>query len=121
MRIVVEATSRPLEALREGSVDLVVMTTPSCGWPVRAGDPEAGDPGSDVVVRPLFTDQYLLVTAPDHRFAGRDHVLADDLAGERLLLYSPPAESTFYQRFLSAAGVAPRETLVFHLPRRSSR
>ncbi|HEX5758424.1 MAG TPA: LysR substrate-binding domain-containing protein, partial [Thermoanaerobaculia bacterium] len=46
------------------------------------------------------------LVAPGHRLAGRPYVRPRDLARERLLLYSPPATSNFYQQFL--AGVEPQ-------------
>lgn len=95
VRIAVEATRRPLEALSEGSVDLALVTAPV--------------DSNDVATRPLFDDELVLVTAPEHRLASRRFVRPADLADERLLLYSDAAESRFYQQFLVRAGVTPRD------------
>jgi LysR family transcriptional regulator, regulator for metE and metH len=97
VRIVVEATDRPLDALREGGVDLVLTTCP------------ADDKGLES--RPLFADEMLMVTAPDHPLAGRRYLVPNDLADARLLLYSPLTESNFGRHFLLPAGVTPREVV----------
>jgi LysR family transcriptional regulator for metE and metH len=101
VRIVVEATRRPLDALAEGEVDLCLVTAP-----VAARDAE---------VQALFEDELLLVTAADHPLAARRFVRPQDLAGERLLLYGEPAESKFYQQFFVRHGVAPREVAAVQL------
>jgi LysR family transcriptional regulator for metE and metH len=102
VRISVEATDRPLEALREGGVDLAMMTDPI--------DTREFD------VRPLFDDEYLLITAPEHPLAAQRFVRPHDLANERLLLYtSLPHESTFCRKFLIPAGVVPREIMAVQL------
>jgi LysR family transcriptional regulator for metE and metH len=97
VRIAVEATRRPLAALRGGDVDLALVT-----GPVAA---------PDVETRKLFDDELLLIAAADHPLARRRFVRPADLAAERLFLYSLPEESKFYQQFLARAGVAPREVV----------
>ena len=92
VRIALDATRRPLEALRSGSVDAALVTAPE----------------PDLDARPLFEDELLLVVAPDHRLAGRRFVRAADLADERLLLYGTPEESRFFREFVGRAGVSPR-------------
>ncbi len=101
VRIDVDATRRPLAALREGSVDLALVTCPV--------------DERELVARPLFEDELFLVTAPDHPLARRRFVRPVDLASERLLGYSPPQESRFYQQFMAASGVAPREVVQVQL------
>ena len=93
VRIVVEATARPLDALRAGRVDAALVT--------------ATEP--DLEARPLFEDELLLLVAPDHRLAGRRFVRPADVADERLLLYGPPEENRFCTEFLGRAGVMPRQ------------
>lgn len=97
VRIVVEATKRPLAALREGEVDLALVT--------------GAVADADLEARPLFEDELLLAVARDHPLAARPFVVPHDVAGERLLLYSTPAESKFCQHFLGEAGVVPREVM----------
>jgi len=97
VRIVVDATRRPLEALLAGDVDLGMVT-----GPVDA---------KEIAAQPLFDDELLLITAAGHPLAKRRYVRPQDLAGERLLLYSTPAESKFYRQFLARNGVTPREVV----------
>jgi len=97
VRIAVDATRRPLAALAEGDVDLAVVTTPVADRRFET--------------RPLFDDELLLVVPARHRLAKRRFVRPADLAAERLLLYSEPRDSHFYQQFLARAGVAPREVI----------
>src|SRR6185503_11632907 len=109
VRIVGEATERALEALREGSVDLALMADP--GDCERYAAILAADRGREVEILHLFDDEYLLAIAPGHPLAARRSVRAEDLRGERLLLYCAPRESTFCRHVLAPAGVTPRETI----------
>jgi LysR family transcriptional regulator for metE and metH len=92
--IAVECTARPLEALLEGRLDLAIVTQEVDNQRLR--------------VRPLFDDEHAAIVAPDHPFASRKFVRAEDFAGERLLLYSGSADDSFtMQRILRPAGVEP--------------
>jgi LysR family transcriptional regulator for metE and metH len=101
VRIVVEATSDALGALRAGGVDVALVT-----------DDAAGD---DVELWPLFEDELLLVVAPGHRLAKRRFVRPHEVIEERLLLYGTPQENRFCHEFLGGAGLAPREFLQVRL------
>jgi LysR family transcriptional regulator for metE and metH len=92
--IAVECTTRPLEALLEGRLDLAIVTQDVRHRQLR--------------VRPLFQDEHAAIVAPDHPFAARPFVRPEDFAGERLLLYSGSAGDSFtVQRILRPAGVEP--------------
>jgi LysR family transcriptional regulator for metE and metH len=95
LRIVADATRRPLEALREGRLDLAVVSTP-------ARDRR-------FALTPLFSDELVAVVAPGHPLAGRPWLRAADFAGENLILYTSPEESTAFQKLLVPAGVTPRQ------------
>jgi LysR family transcriptional regulator for metE and metH len=93
--IAVECTTRPLEALLEGRLDLAIVTQPVRHPQLR--------------VTPLFEDEHAAIVAPDHPFASRAFVRPQDFAGERLLLYSGSADDSFtVQRILRPAGVEPQ-------------
>jgi LysR family transcriptional regulator for metE and metH len=94
LRIVAEATRRPLEALAEGRLDLALVSTP-----LR---------DRRFLGTPLFADELVAVVPPGHRLAGRAWLKASDFAGENLILYTSPEESTAFQKMLVPAGVAPR-------------
>ena len=92
--IAVECTTRPLESLLEGRLDLAIVTQDVQHPHLR--------------VRPLFDDEHAAIVAPDHPFASRPFVRPEDFAGQRLLLYSGSADDSFtVQQILRPAGVEP--------------
>ena len=70
--LIEDQTRRLLEALREGTLNLVLMALP---WPVEG-----------LHSRVLFDDPFYLACPPEHPLAGRDQVSAGDFAKEPLLL-----------------------------------
>ena len=93
--LAVECTVRPIEALLDGRLDLAIVTQAVRNEHLR--------------VRPLFEDEHAAIVAPDHPFAARAFVRPQDLADERLLLYSSSPDDSFtIQRILKPAGVEPR-------------
>jgi LysR family transcriptional regulator for metE and metH len=102
VRIVVEATRRPLEALFDGRLDLAIVKT----------DGAAGD----LVRLPLFDDEMVAVVAPSHPLARARAVHARDLAPETLIQYSvAPSQTDVFNRFLTPAGVMPARVLQVEL------
>jgi len=95
LRIIADATRRPLDALAEGRLDLAIVSTP-----VR---------DRRFTVAPLFADELVAVVAPDHPLAVRPWLRPSDFATEDLILYTTPEESTAFQKLLVPAGVAPRQ------------
>jgi LysR family transcriptional regulator for metE and metH len=93
VRIVLEATRRPLAALLDGSLDLAVV-----GSPVRS---------SRFACAPLFEDEFVLVVPPGHPLAARPYARPEDFAEETLFIYSTPEENTVIRKVLAPAGVAP--------------
>ena len=94
VRIVLEATRRPLEGLLRGELDLALT--------------------SDEVAHPrlhataLFDDELVLVVSSTHRLAARPFVVAGDLAPETFLTYDAPREELdVFRRVLWPAGVEP--------------
>jgi LysR family transcriptional regulator for metE and metH len=93
VRILAEATRRPLEALLDGRIDLAIMSTPAKERPVREV--------------PLFDDELVAVLPPGHRLERRAFLEAHHLAEESLILYVAPEESTLVQEVMRPAGVVP--------------
>lgn len=92
--IAVECTTRPVEALLEGRLDVAIVTQEIHNQQVR--------------VRALFEDEHAAIVAPGHPFASRKFVRPEDFSGQRLLLYSGSADDSFtVQRILRPAGVEP--------------
>jgi LysR family transcriptional regulator, regulator for metE and metH len=92
--LALECTMRPIEALLEGKLDLAIVTQAVRHEHVR--------------VRPLFEDEHAAIVVPDHPFAKRAFVRPEDLAAERLLLYSSSPDDSFtIQQILRPAGLVP--------------
>ncbi|NTX15592.1 LysR family transcriptional regulator [Myxococcus sp. CA056] len=94
VRIAVEATRRPVEALLAGTLDLGIVSAPTRHRRLAHA--------------PLFEDELVAVMAPEHPLASRGVLQAADFAREHVLLYSIPlTESTLFQQVLTPAGVSP--------------
>jgi LysR family transcriptional regulator for metE and metH len=95
VRIVAEATRRPVEALLDGRLDLAITS-------VSARNQK-------LIFKPLFKDEMVVIVSPDHPLASRPYVNARDFASEHLLVYAVPKEElTIYQKVLVPAGVSPK-------------
>jgi LysR family transcriptional regulator, regulator for metE and metH len=93
VKIVVEATRKPLGALLDGQLDLAVVTAAARDKRLR--------------YEPLFRDELVMVMAAGHPLAARPYVRARDFAGENLFTYQTLEETYLYQRLLRPAGVVP--------------
>jgi LysR family transcriptional regulator for metE and metH len=95
LRIVLEATRQPLDALLSGGLDLALTTD----VPRQAR----------LAQTPLFEDELLLVVPAGHALARRGHVTAEELASEHLLTYAAPREQLdVFTRVLWPANVEPQ-------------
>ena len=93
VRIVAEATRRPIAWLLEGKLDLAIVSSP-------ARDRR-------LYQRPLFQDELVAVMRPDHPLASLPRLRPADFADQHLLIYSTPEENTAMQRLLLPAGIMP--------------
>ncbi len=93
VKILLEATHRPIPALLNGKLDFAIV--------------------SDLVrdkrlsYKPLFHDEVVVIMAPHHPLARRPYISPKDFADQTVFSYSPPAESTLYNKVLLPAGVKP--------------
>ena len=95
VRIVAEATRRPIEALLDGRLDVAITSNSTRNRKLE--------------VKPLFKDEMVVIVSPDHPFALRPYVVAKDFAAEHLLIYALPKEDlSVFQKVLSPAGVSPK-------------
>jgi LysR family transcriptional regulator, regulator for metE and metH len=94
VNVAADATTRPIEALVEGRVDLAILID--------------SVPDHRLRLRPLFTDEMIAVVAKSHPLARRHWVSAHELAREHLLLYSSvPEESFLLRKVLAPEGLKP--------------
>ncbi len=93
VRIEVEATAFPVDRVLDGTVDLALVSTQ-----IR---------DRRLAVRPVFTDQVVVIASPRHRLAGRRRVALKDLHNETFFIYPPREESLFLKRVLMPAGAVP--------------
>jgi LysR family hydrogen peroxide-inducible transcriptional activator len=70
--VIEDQTARLLDALRGGRIDAALLALPTLS--------------SGVTEIPLFAEEFVLVTPPDHELAGRTDLTPDDLVGLELLL-----------------------------------
>jgi LysR family transcriptional regulator for metE and metH len=94
IQIDASATSDPASAVLRGRLDVAIVY---CAPHDRR-----------LSVHPLFEDQVMVVVAPNHPFAGRPFVRAEDLRTETVFLYAQKENSHIYQRVLVPARVTPR-------------
>ena len=98
IEVVADATRRPLNALVERGIDIAVTS----GTPSKAATRSLL----------LFRDELVLIAAPGHPLAGRQHVVAEDLANLVYISYSEVAEKGHeYDSFLKPAQVIYRKML----------
>ncbi len=91
VNIVLEATSRPIEALLDGRLDVAV-----CSCAVR---------NKTLRFTPTCEDELVVVVDPHHRLAVMPHIQPRDLAGETVFCYPPREESTLVSKVLRPARV----------------
>jgi LysR family transcriptional regulator for metE and metH len=101
VQIVADATSDPVEALREGRIDLAILSS------------RADEAAFESIE--LFSDEMLLLVSPDHPLASKPYVTPSDFKDQTLLSYSPPSDSYFYQMYLAHSPQAPQTVTVIKL------
>lgn len=101
VRLVPEATRRPLAALGAGEVDLAIVSH----------GPDEAPPsvnGRRIRTAALFDDELVAIMSPEHRLAGKARISEHDFSSEQVLLYNlREEESTLLNDVLRPAGVRP--------------
>jgi LysR family transcriptional regulator, regulator for metE and metH len=95
VEIAFEASRRPLELLKDGRIDVAILTEHRTV--------------PDVAVFRLFNDELVAVVPPGHAWTDRAFVEPEAFEDVRLLLLAPPEESTVISKFLEPAGVEPKQ------------
>jgi LysR family transcriptional regulator, regulator for metE and metH len=101
LRIEVDATDAPFEALAAGLLDVAFVTS------------DIAPHG--IAMEPLFDDELKVIVHPGHPFAKLPYVKAAQLAGETLLTYSELKGNVMYERVLRPAGLEPKKHLQVRL------
>jgi LysR family transcriptional regulator, regulator for metE and metH len=89
VRIITAATREPVAALLRGDIELALVSSP-----VR---------DRELVVRPLFDDEWTVILAPSHPLAARPHVSVLELGKETLFAHDAPRSDVERLRELIAA------------------
>ena len=97
VEIVADVTRHAVAALHERKIDLALVHG------VRR-DPR-------LRITPVFDDELVVIVPRGHALASKEVVVPADLAGEHLIMHSPPEES-FFARTLLRDGVRPRKHTV---------
>jgi LysR family transcriptional regulator for metE and metH len=102
VRIAAEHTMHAVNALIEGKLDLAIVNRTPQDRRLR--------------VRPLFEDEHAAIVAPSHPWAARAFVSPQELAAERLFLYSRSVEDSYIvQQVMRPAGVLPANAAFLQL------
>jgi LysR family transcriptional regulator, regulator for metE and metH len=86
VKIVIEATRRPIPVLLEGKLDLAITSD--------------YEPDKRLCYRPIFEDELLVIMSPNHPLASRDYIRIKDFNGQNFLSHTALEESTVYQKLL---------------------
>lgn len=102
LRVAPEHTDAPVTAIRRGALDMGIVYHRTSDDRVR--------------LEPLFDDEMVVVTAPDHRFARAEYVAIDAIAKEHLFTYrSLASSSSIIRDILESADVQPMKTTQLQL------
>lgn len=94
VRIVVEATFDPFQALLEGNLDLAIVHAPVHH--------------RMLTYQPLFQDEMVVIVGRNHPLARQTHFPLQAFAEETLLVYPPRERSRILKDVLNPAGIVPR-------------
>ncbi|MFZ6011398.1 MAG: LysR family transcriptional regulator [Bacteroidota bacterium] len=102
VKIVFEATHRPIQKLLQGQIDLAITS-----------DPVLND---NIEYVELFQDEMVAVVPEFHTWTKKEFVTAEDFRHVNLLIHSEPLETvTIYQRVLQPASVKPSNITILPL------
>lgn len=93
IKIELQATHRPIQALLHGKLDLAIVSS--------------FERDKRLLYQPLFGDELVAIMAVDHPLALRPYIRARDFADQHVILYVPPEESTLFEKLLRPAGIMP--------------
>jgi len=102
VRIVFEATHRPIQKLLQGQIDLAITS-----------DPIVND---QIEYVELFRDEMVALVSELHPWISKEYVTAEDFKNENLIIHSEPLDTvTVYERVLKPANVQPKNITILPL------
>ena len=102
VRIAAEHTMQAVSALLDGRLDLAIINQRPDDRRLR--------------VRPLFEDEHAAIVAPSHPWTKRAFISPQELAAERLFLYSRSIDDSYIvQHVMRPAGVVPTHATFLQL------
>ncbi|HEY8935181.1 MAG TPA: LysR family transcriptional regulator [Cyclobacteriaceae bacterium] len=102
VRIVFEATHRPIQKLLQGQIDLAITS-----------DPIVND---QIEYIELFRDEMVALVSELHPWISKEYVTAEDFKNENLIIHSEPLDTvTVYERVLKPANVQPKNITILPL------
>ena len=102
VRIVFEATHRPIQKLLQGQIDLAITS-----------DPIVND---QVEYVELFRDEMVALVSEFHPWISKEYVTAEDFKSENLIIHSEPLDTvTVYERVLKPANIQPKNITILPL------
>lgn len=102
VRIVFEATHRPIQKLLQGQIDLAITS-----------DPITND---QVEYIELFQDEMIALVPENHPWTLKKFIVAEDFKEANLIIHSEPLETvTVYEKILKPAQVQPKNITILPL------
>jgi LysR family transcriptional regulator for metE and metH len=102
VKIVMEATHKPLQKLLDNELDLGITSDP---WPDKS-----------IKYIELFKDEVMAVLPAGHFLVNKKYLTADDIAGQTLIIHSYPLDTvTVYQHFLKQQQKEPGNIMAIPL------
>ena len=102
IKIVIEATHKPLQKLLENELDVAITS----------------DPIEDKILKyiELFKDEMWAIVSSEHPFASKKFIAAEDFQDQTLIIHSYPLETvTVYQHFLKDTAIMPKQIIAIPL------
>ncbi|MEO9477411.1 MAG: LysR family transcriptional regulator [Cyclobacteriaceae bacterium] len=102
IQIVFEATHQPIQKLKEGELDLAITSNP--------------DLDDQLTYIELFTDEMFAVVSPQHHWAQKEQIEAEDFGEVKLFIHSLPLETvSIFRNLLTPKGIHPKELITLPL------
>jgi LysR family transcriptional regulator for metE and metH len=102
VRIVFEATHRPIQKLLQGQIDLAITSDPIINDQIEYVE--------------LFRDEMVALVSEFHPWISKEYVTAEDFKNENLIIHSEPLDTvTVYERVLKPANVQPKNITILPL------